>query len=250
MYICRDIEKIRTGIGERLSHFLILAIGFCYFIAISFSYGWELSLVVIGYVPIIFVTNTVISKVQVRLTVQESSDLSVAGSAAEEVLAGIRTVKAFCGENIELLRYDSLLRPAKRAASRRGLYSGLADCVMRSTLYGSIAMAYWYGVRLVLKDRDQEHKEYTPATLMITLFGLVCGADNISKTTPFLECFSAAKGAAASIFSTIDRQSEIDSMSVEGKVFEGEVRGDIEFKDVHFHYPSRKEVPVSVFFTK
>lgn len=185
----RDIEKIRTGIGERLGQFLFLAIGFSYLMAISFSYGWELSLVVIGYVPIIFATNTVISKVQVALTVQESSDMSMAGSAAEEVLAGIRTVKAFCGEHIELLRYDSLLRLAKRAASRRGLYSGLADCVVRSTYYGIIALAYWYGVRLVLKDRDQEHKEHTPATMMITLFCVVCGADYISKTTPFLECF-------------------------------------------------------------
>lgn len=167
----RDIEKIRTGIGERVSHFLVLAFGFVLCMCISFSYGWKLSLVVVGYVPIIFVTNTVISKVQVRLTTRESSDLAVAGSCAEEVLAGVRTVKAFCGERGEMSRYGALLKPAQQAACRRGLYSGVAEGIMRFMFYGSNALGYWYGVRLVLRDRDAEFQEYTPAALMTVSSG-------------------------------------------------------------------------------
>lgn len=117
--------------------------------------------------PIILLTNTIISRLQVRLTTRESSELSVAGIAAEEVLAGIRTVKAFCGERDEAQRYGRLLRPAANAAIRRGLYTGIAEAIMRFMLYGTQALAYWYGVRLVLHDREQDVKEYTPATLMI-----------------------------------------------------------------------------------
>lgn len=59
----RDIEKIRTGIGEQVSHFFALMVGFVVCVTISFVYGWKLSLVVIGYVPIVVITNMIISRV-------------------------------------------------------------------------------------------------------------------------------------------------------------------------------------------
>lgn len=58
-----DIEKIRAGIGEQVSHFLSLMVGFVICVTLSFVYGWKLTLVVIGYVPIIVVTNMIISRV-------------------------------------------------------------------------------------------------------------------------------------------------------------------------------------------
>lgn len=59
----RDIEKIRDGIAEKVSHFLFLIMGFLICVVMSFIYGWKLSLVVIAYVPIVVITNTVIGKV-------------------------------------------------------------------------------------------------------------------------------------------------------------------------------------------
>lgn len=86
---------------------------------------------------------------------------------AEEVLGGIRTVKAFGGEQKESERYTDLLRPAQQAGIRKGVYSGVGEAIMRMLFYASNALAYWYGVGLVLEDRDKEMKEYTPAVLMI-----------------------------------------------------------------------------------
>lgn len=60
----RDIDKIREGIAEKVSHFLWLIMGFIICVSLSFYYGWELSLVVISYVPIVIVTNTIIGKVR------------------------------------------------------------------------------------------------------------------------------------------------------------------------------------------
>lgn len=59
----RDIEKIRAGIGEQVSHFLSLMVGFVICVTLAFVYGWKLTLVVIGYVPIVLVTNMIISRV-------------------------------------------------------------------------------------------------------------------------------------------------------------------------------------------
>lgn len=61
--VCRDIDKIREGIAEKVSHFLWLIMGFIICVSLSFYYGWELTLVVISYVPIVMVTNAIIGKV-------------------------------------------------------------------------------------------------------------------------------------------------------------------------------------------
>lgn len=63
LFCCRDIEKIRDGIAEKVSQFLWLIMGFVICVTLSFIYGWELSLVVISYVPIVMITNTIIGKV-------------------------------------------------------------------------------------------------------------------------------------------------------------------------------------------
>lgn len=58
-----DIEKIKNGIAEQVSHFLYIIFTFIIFIIVSFIYGWELTLIIISYVPIVFITNIIVGKV-------------------------------------------------------------------------------------------------------------------------------------------------------------------------------------------
>ncbi|XP_037037810.1 multidrug resistance protein homolog 65-like isoform X2 [Bradysia coprophila] len=242
--ISEDIEKIREGIAEKVSHFLCLMIGFVICVALSFSYGWKLTLVVIGYVPILLISNMIIARFQSILSAQESNAYAAASSVSGEVLGGIRTVVASCGEKKESERYNKLLISAQRFGIRKGLASGIGEGIMRFMFYAMNSLVYWYGVSLVLADRHEIEKEYTPETLMITCFGLIAGAENISRSAPFLECFAMARGAAATIFKVIDRKSNIDPMSGDGKMINYGVKGDIEFQDVGFHYPSRTDVQI------
>lgn len=110
---------------------------------------------------------------QASLTAKETDSYSAAANVAEEVLSGIRTVFAFCGEKVELKRYNSRLVKAKSAVKRKGFWSGLGDGIMRFLLFGSVAIGFWYGVQLVLDDRVKEDKEYTPAVLLIVRLFLI-----------------------------------------------------------------------------
>jgi len=66
----------------------------------------------------------------------------------------------------------------------------------------------------------------------------------IGQAQPYVESFSIARSAASSIFSIIDRLPTIDSASKKGNIPSPEA-GNITFRNVHFNYPSRKEVKVS-----
>lgn len=162
-------------------------------VIISFVFGWKLSLVVVSYIPIVVITNIIIGRVslprhpinskiaqskltylqflsikfQTSLSVKEKNAYSAAANVAEEVLSGIRTVFAFGGEKVEIDRYNDRLLNAKRAIRLKGLLTGLSDGILRFLFFGAYALGYWYGIKLVLDDRDKEDKEYTPAVLMI-----------------------------------------------------------------------------------
>ena len=124
---------------------------------------------------------------------------------------------------------------------------------------------------------------YNPLTSSFQVFfGVLIAAMNLGQASPCLEAFAAGRGAATIIFETIDRvrtpcvimlqdfdltrcsvfsgnnclsltslifqmslcqEPEIDCLSEAGYKLD-RVKGDIEFHNVTFHYPSRPEVKV------
>lgn len=171
-----------------------------------------------------------------------------ASSVVEEVIGAIRTVVAFGGERSESTRYDNLLKPAVKAGKWKGAFSGLSDTVMKAMMFIVGAGAFWYGANLILHDRGGdvplEDRKYTPAVVMIVISGIIVGANQLSRTSPFLETFAMARGSANAIYEVIDRISAIDPLSKGGKILNHGLKGSIEFRDVFFQYPARKDITV------
>ncbi|XP_038117776.1 multidrug resistance protein homolog 49 [Culex quinquefasciatus] len=238
-----DLDKLKEGIGEKLSIFTFLAMSFTASVLASFVYGWELTLVVLSCAPFIIIATAVVAKVQSSLTEKELKAYSSAGTVAEEVFSSIRTVVAFGGERKEQDRYRSRLTSAEINGRKKGVFSGIGGGIMWFIIYCCYALAFWYGISLILEDRGKDVVDYTPAVLIIVLFGVLAGAQNLGLSSPHLEAFASAKGSAASIFSVIDRVPDIDSLGEDGLQPET-LRGEITFSDVQFRYPARKDVQV------
>jgi ATP-binding cassette subfamily B (MDR/TAP) protein 1 len=237
------LDKLKEGIGEKLSIFIYLLMSFIISVIFSLFYGWKLTLAVLSCAPIIIISTAVVARVQSSLTEKELKSYSKAGAVAEEVLSSIRTVVAFGGEQKELGRYEDRLIPAEKNGKKKGIFSGFGGGLMWFIIYCCYALAFWYGIGLILDDRDKLDKEYTPAVLVIVLFGVLAGAQNMGLTAPHIEAFSTARGSAVSIFNVIDRIPEIDSLSADGQK-PNKISGSIKFKNVSFRYPARNDVQV------
>lgn len=162
---------------------------------------------------------------------------------ADEVLAGIRTVTAFGGEQKEIQRYNERLKDSLKSGQRKGFYTGLSTGIMWTLTYWSYSVAFWYGAYLLIDGRELGDTEYTPSSIVVILFCILMAVQNFGLSSPHIEAFSAAKSAATSVFSVIDRDSRIDSLSQDG-LRPSSISGNIEFKNVHFRYPARMDVPV------
>lgn len=174
---------------------------------------------------------------------KELAAYSSAGDVADEVLAGIRTVVAFGGEPKETKRYKGRMRISKQNSLKKGFYAGLSGGFVWALSYWTHVVAFWYSEYLLIQDWDEDEKEFSLAALMVTLFCTLTAAQNIGMSLLYVETFTMARSAAAGIFSVIDRQSAIDSLSQNG-LKSGVINGNIEFRNVHFRYPARTDVRI------
>ncbi|MGH0176543.1 UNVERIFIED_CONTAM: hypothetical protein FKN15_075786 [Acipenser sinensis] len=233
-----DINKINDAISDQVGIFIQRFTTFVCGFLMGFVRGWKLTLVIIAASPLIGVGAALMALFVAKLTGRELQAYAKAGAVADEVLSAIRTVSAFGGEKKEVERYDKNLVSAQHWGIRKGLIMGFFTGYMWFIIFLCYALAFWYGSSLVVDTH-----EYSPGTLVQVFFGVLIGALNLGQASPCLEAFASGRGAAAVIFETSDKDPEIDCMSEAGYKLD-KVKGDIEFHNINFHYPSRPEVKI------
>nr|CAD7571680.1 unnamed protein product [Timema californicum] len=232
-----DLNKLEEGIGEKVAMCEFYLVAFISSITLAFIKGWELTLICLVSLPITLLFVGITTRIASALSRKELEVYGQAGSIAEEVLSSIRTVVAFGGESKEVDRYQVNLGAAKDNNIKRGFFTGLGFGGLWFCIYSNYAFSFWYAVGLVIESK------YDVSTMFTVFFSVMMASMNIGMSSPYFETFSISKGAAAKVFSLIDRISPINSMSPDGK-HPSSINGSIEFKNIHFKYPSRPDVKV------
>lgn len=95
-----------------------------------------------------------LEQLSTKFSQQELEAYGSAGAIAEEVLSSVRTVVAFDGQEKELDRYGKHLYFAKSNNIKKNMFTGISNGVMWFFVYASYALSFWYGVGLILEERD------------------------------------------------------------------------------------------------
>ncbi|XP_049883677.1 multidrug resistance protein homolog 49-like [Pectinophora gossypiella] len=243
--LTEDMDKLKGGVGEHVvmtSYLLgtvVLGGG------LALAYGWQLTLVGLSVVPVAVAVAATVAKYQTRCSAREVTAYGAAGRVVEEALAGIRTVRAYGGEEYEVQCYSEALRPAAAEARRRGLLAGAGAGLGWLLTYALNALVFGYGAALIVRDMDlpPDQQQYHPGVMVTILFCTFMAAQNIAMCHPHLEIFSTARGAARTVFPLLQRRSRIDALQ-EGGARPAGFKGDIQFNNLYFNYPSRPDVKV------
>ncbi|XP_032847569.2 ATP-binding cassette sub-family B member 5 [Tyto alba] len=233
-----DINTIHEGIGDKICIFVQFFATFLAGIIIGFIYGWKLTLVILSVSPLLAASAAVWSTLLSSLTAKELSAYAEAGAVAEEILTAIRTVVAFNGQQKALAKYDANLEIARSVGVKKSITTNTSLGVSQFLIFGSYALAFWYGTKLTAEEEN-----YDIGRVLIVFFSVFIGTFSLGQAAPNLESVANARGAAYEVYRIINKKRLIDSSSQDGYKPD-KLIGEIEFRNIHFSYPSRPDVKV------
>ncbi|KAG6426811.1 hypothetical protein SASPL_111045 [Salvia splendens] len=188
---------------KQVGKFIQLVSTFLGGFVIAFIKGWLLTLVMLSSIPLVVISAGVNSLILSKMASRGQEAYAKCATLVEQTIGSIITVASFTGEKQVVVDYDKSLVKAYKSG-HEGLASGLGLGSVMFIVFRSYALATW----------------------------------SLGQASPCMSAFAAGRAAAYKMFETIKGKPEIDAYDTSGEIPEG-IRGNIEFRDVHFSYPAR-----------
>jgi ATP-binding cassette subfamily B (MDR/TAP) protein 1 len=206
-------------------------------ITVSLAIGWKLSLVCISTIPVLLGCG--FFRFYMLAHFQRRSKAAYASSAsfASEAISAIRTVASLTRERDVLALYSESLAKQQRRSLISILKSSALYAASQSFIFLCFALGFWYGGTLIGK------REYDMFQFFLCFMSIIFGAQSAGTIFSFAPDMGKAHHAAQELKTLFDNKPSIDTWSETGETIDN-VDGTIEFRDVHFRYPTRPEQPV------
>ncbi|KAK5130751.1 hypothetical protein LTR08_001696 [Meristemomyces frigidus] len=204
---------------------------------VSLAVGWKLALVCIATVPVVLGCGFFRFWMLARFQQRAKRAYEKSASYACEATSAIRTVASLTREVDVWQHYHDQIVDQEAKSLRSILRSSLLYAASQSFMFLCIALGFWYGGTLIGAG------EYSMFQFFLCFSAVIFGSQSAGVIFSFAPDMGKAKHAAAELKTLFDRKPEIDSWSHDGLVLD-HVDGAIEFRDVHFRYPTRPEQPV------
>ena len=169
-----------------------------------------------------------------RLSKETQDKLAEANIIVEETLQAIHVVKSFTNELFERNRYNKNLQETVKIALKTATYRGAFISFIIFALFGGIVAVLWYGATLVQGGEMSIGDLLTFVMFTIFIGGSVAGLGDMYSQ------IQRAIGASERVLEIIDEQPEQKDLSNRTE----KLNGQIEFSNVGFAYPTRKELNV------
>ncbi|KAK3257511.1 hypothetical protein CYMTET_33405 [Cymbomonas tetramitiformis] len=235
--ITGDTLLIQSAVGSKVGDAVAAVCQIISGFTIAFSISWKLALVVLSIMPFMAVAMGAFVMMMGRYTDKASQANSNTSSISQQALSSIRTVSALTLQKhiSTLFEAEAIKRQEAEIAGNKSLMLSIG--VFIGLINASYALATWYGAQLVYDD------ELNGGEVLTVFWAILFGGMAFSQIGPAMEAVMKGKIAAYEVFELIDRVPPIDSSSEEG-LKPVRCMGEVELRAVHFHYPSRPEVPV------
>ncbi|KAF6771865.1 hypothetical protein AHF37_11204 [Paragonimus kellicotti] len=135
---------------------------------------------------------------RIRVTLLQQRTLGLV-PYREKVLAAIRTVVAFGGEEKELCRYTKELDTAEKVGIKKSTAVGGVAGSIGLSIFCSAALIFWYGIKLIREEA------YDPGSVLLVFINVIMGSIFLGNALPNFQYFMNAVTSAREIYGTIER---------------------------------------------
>ncbi|KAF7822863.1 putative multidrug resistance protein [Senna tora] len=234
--ITADANTIQDALSEKIPNCLAHMSTFFFCHIFAFVLSWRLTLAAIPLSVMFIVPALVFGKFMLDVAMKMIESYGVAGGIAEQAISSIRTVYSYVGENQTLNRFSSALEKVMELGIKQGFAKGLMLGSL-GVIYISWGFQAWVGTFLIAEKGEEG------GHVFVAGFNVLMGGLSVLSALPNLTAITEATAAVTRLFEMIDKVPSIDSEDKKGKAL-SYVRGEIEFQDVYFCYPSRPDTSV------
>jgi len=242
-------------------------------IIVGFTGSWKVALVCLACVPVLLGTSFFHMRMMTTYAQRIKKAYEESGRVASEALENVRTVVSLGREKTFLEHFSEQLTRPVRMGIRTNTIHAIGSAIQSMFQFWIAALAFWYGGELMM-DADED---VTFADIMKAQMGMMFGAQGVGQIASFFPDYGKTITATYHIFQLFDRKPTVpyphivDHRPVRGidyykcqeydvrdasrpeseqpKSDNGtrtleQVRGEVDFEDVKFAYPTRPEIPV------
>jgi len=164
----------------------------------------------------------------------------IASGLAGELIANVRTVRAFAAEERECAHYEAFTAKVAKANTHLGLHIGLFQGLTNASIGCMALIVLYYGGSLVVKN------EMTGGDLMTYMLSTQSTQKSLVSLGVLFGQSIKAVGSATRVFEFVHSTPNVP---LHGGLTLTRLDGNIRFDNVSFHYPTRKEHQVLDNFT-
>ncbi|CAK7240170.1 MAG: GTPase-activating protein [Sporothrix thermara] len=235
-FLSTEVTHVAGLSGATLGTILTVITTLVSALVVSIIIGWKLALVCTATIPILLGCGFFRFWMLAHYRERAKKAYDSSASYASEAITAIRTVASLTREEDVLSHYRQSLAEQLQTSTKSVVKSSLLYAASQSLTFLVLALGFWYG------GKQLSEGEYTMFSFFLVFQSVIFGAQSAGTVFSFAPDMGKAKQASAELLKLFDHKVAIDAWSNEGAPVTSYEH--IEFRDVHFRYPTRLEQPV------
>nr|WP_207626858.1 lipid A ABC transporter ATP-binding protein/permease MsbA [Photorhabdus stackebrandtii] len=199
---------------------------------LMFYYSWQLSMILIVIAPIVSLVIRVVSGRFRSISKNMQNSMGQVTASAEQMLKGHKEVLIFGGQKVEAERFNTVSNRMRQQGMKMVSASSISDPIIQ--LIASFALAFV----LYAASFPDIMETLTAGKITVVFSSMIALMRPLKSLTNVNAQFQRGMAACQTLFAILDMEQEKD----DGKLELKKAKGDIEFRNVTFCYPT-KELP-------
>jgi ABC-type multidrug transport system fused ATPase/permease subunit len=235
--ITADIGILEETLTSTIAMFLrsvIIILGALVFLLFIST---KLTLFMLAVIPVIVLASIIFGRFIRRYSKRMQAEIADSNTIVEETLQGVQNVKAYANEYFEIGRYKKKTNEIAKTGIIGGIYRGAFSAFMTLGMTGALASVIWRGTLMI------SSREMAAGDLFSFVLYTVFIAGMISTLAEVYSQLQKAVGATENLFEILDEP--IETITPQLAISTDQLfSGNIEFKNINFHYPTRSDLEV------
>ncbi|KAK9237387.1 P-loop containing nucleoside triphosphate hydrolase protein [Lipomyces kononenkoae] len=225
------LDEYQVGASLSFGHALFYTARALVSLCVAMYFSWKLTIVILATLPAIMIAQTITNIPKDKYAKLEKQHSSRAVNVFDWAISSIQTVKLFNGQSIEAAKFSAHTHASGQLNHKIAIVYAVQQGVLKLFVLMLFLQGFWYGGHLVRQG------SISSGSVMTVFWCCNSLSYSVSNIGVKLADINKAKVAAESLWAIIDDFRHTNKKQY-GMIVP-ECRGEIEFKNVTFSYPSR-----------